>query len=420
MLAILSTHPIQYQVPLWQALAKTGSVPFEVWYLTAHGTEPSYDRQFDKSFAWDLDVLSGYPHRFLKVNSAVDVSSFSKLRIAERLAPLFREKEVSTLWVQGWNVLAYWQAVRQAHAAGVPVWLRGESNDLAITPTWRRPLKQLMLRQLFRRVETFLYIGEANRRFYTNYGVRPEQLSPAPYCVDNERFAAQADSVRPGREDIRRSWGIADDAFCVLFAGKFIDKKRPFDLLRALKDARLAQQGRPLHLLFVGSGELGQPLRSACRVVFDAETSNNVSTQVNDGGTLPRATFAGFLNQKEISRAYVAADCLVLPSDHLETWGLVVNEAMASGLPCVVSDACGCAEDLVTPINSNLVYPLGNTLALAGALLELMRQPPSIPALRTLANKFDIEVTVNTVTKLFHATGQPVMDVSLPAMLPRF
>src|SRR5258708_7636394 len=97
MLAILSTHPIQYQVPLWQALAKTGSVPFEVWYLTAHGAEPSYDRQFDKSFAWDLDALSGYPHRFLKVNSGGDVSSFSRLRIVERLAPLFSEKEVSAL-----------------------------------------------------------------------------------------------------------------------------------------------------------------------------------------------------------------------------------------------------------------------------------------------------------------------------------
>src|SRR5258706_10111022 len=342
MLAILSTHPIQYQVPLWQALAKDGSVPFEVWYLTAHGTEPSYDRQFDKSFAWDLDILSGYPHRFLKVNAHPDVSSFSKLRMVERLAPLFREKEVSALWVQGWNALAYWQAVRQAHAAGVPVWLRGESNDLAIPPTWKKPLKQLMRRQFFRRVEKFLYIGAANRRFYANYGVRREQLSAAPYCVDNERFASQADSLRPGREAIRREWGIPDEAFCVLFAGKFIDKKRPFDLLRALKDARLAQQGRPLHLLFVGSGELGQPLRDACQVVFDAEAGNHPSAQVNDSGSFPRATFAGFLNQKEISKAYIPADCLVLPSDARETWGLVVNESMASGLPCARSGACGC------------------------------------------------------------------------------
>jgi glycosyltransferase involved in cell wall biosynthesis len=419
MLAILSTHPIQYQVPLWQALAKTGSVPFEVWYLTAHGTEPSYDRQFDKSFAWDLDVLSGYPHRFLKVNSDSDVSSFSKLRIVEHLAPLLREKEVSALWVQGWNVLAYWQAVRQAHAAGVPVWLRGESNDLAITPAWKKPLKQVLLRQFFRRVEKFLYIGEANRRFYANYGVRPEQLSPAPYCVDNERFALQADSLRPGRQDIRRAWGIADDAFCVLFAGKFIDKKRPFDLVNALKDARFAQQGRLLHLLFVGSGDLGQPLRRACQVVFDAETENKISSGVIDDVTLPRATFAGFLNQKDISKAYVAADCLVLPSDARETWGLVINEAMASGLPCLVSDACGCAEDLVAPVNSQLVYPLGDGSALAGALLELMERPPSISELREQVNKFDLDVTVKTVNKLFHSADRPVMDATLPAVLTR-
>lgn len=420
MLAILSTHPIQYQVPLWQALAKAGSVPFEVWYLTAHGTEPSYDRQFDKSFAWDLDVLSGYPYRFLKVNSDADVSSFSKLRMVERLKPLFREREVSALWVQGWNVFAYCQAVREAHAAGVSVWLRGESNDLAITPAWKKPLKQLLLRQLFKRVEKFLYIGEANRRFYANYGVRPEQLNAAPYCVDNERFAAQADSLRPSRADIRRSWGIADDAFCVLFAGKFIDKKRPFDLVRALKDSRLAQQGRPLHILFVGSGELGQQLRSACQVAFDAEVSKGISSDVNQDATSPRSTFTGFLNQKEISKAYVAADCMVLPSDHRETWGLVVNEAMASGLPCIVSNACGCAEDLVTPINPRFVYPLGDTSALAGALLELMIQPPSLLDLRKHVNRFDVEVTVNTVSRLFHSAGQPLMDATLPAMLPRY
>jgi glycosyltransferase involved in cell wall biosynthesis len=420
MLAILSTHPIQYQVPLWQALAKSGSVPFEVWYLTAHGAEASYDRQFDKSFAWDLDVLSGYPHRFLKVNSGADVGSFSKLRMVERLAPIFREKEVSALWVQGWNVWAYWQAVWQAHSAGVPVWLRGESNDLAVIPAWKAPLKQLMLQRLFGRVEKFLYIGAANRRFYAKYGVRPEQLNAAPYCVDNERFASQADSLRPDRQEIRREWGIADDAFCVMFAGKFIDKKRPFDLLNALRDARFAQQNRPLHILFVGSGELGQSLRSACQVVFDGEKRNNVSTQVNDGGILPQATFAGFLNQKEISKAYVAADCLVLPSDARETWGLVVNEAMASGLPCVVSDACGCAEDIVAPTNSQFVYPLGNTSALAGVLLELMWQPPSLSELREQVGKFDLQATVKTINKLFHSAGHPVIDATLPAVLTRY
>ena len=90
---------------------------------------------------------------------------------------------------------------------------------------------------------------------------------------------------------------------------------------------------------------------------------------------------------------------------------------MASGLPCVVSDACGCAEDLVAPINPRFVYPLGNTSAMADALLELMRQPQPISALRDQVNKFDVDVTVNTITKRFHSTDHQVVNATLPAVL---
>ena len=67
MLVVITTHPIQYQVPLWQALARDGRVPFEVWYLTHHAVGESMDRDFGKSFAWDIDLLAGYPHRRLPV-----------------------------------------------------------------------------------------------------------------------------------------------------------------------------------------------------------------------------------------------------------------------------------------------------------------------------------------------------------------
>ena len=86
---------------------------------------------------------------------------------------------------------------------------------------------------------------------------------------------------------------------------------------------------------------------------------------------LPPASFTGFLNQTEISRAYVAADCLVLPSDHGETWGLVVNEALASGLPCLVSDACGCAEDLA---GDQFSFPMGDSGALAAKINRFRRE----------------------------------------------
>jgi glycosyltransferase involved in cell wall biosynthesis len=103
------------------------------------------------------------------------------------------------------------------------------------------------------------------------------------------------------------------------------------------------------------------------------------------------AAFTGFLNQSEISKAYVAADGLVLPSDHGETWGLVVNEALASGLACLVSDACGCAEDLA---GGGFTFPMGNIGALADKLVrlrrgELRRAPQALP---TVADNVDAVV----------------------------
>ena len=89
-------------------------------------------------------------------------------------------------------------------------------------------------------------------------------------------------------------------------------------------------------------------------------------------------TFAGFLNQTEMPAAYAVTDCLVLPSDYGETWGLVVNEAMACGIPAVVSDRVGCGPDLVEHDVTGLVYPFGDVEALADALRTLAIRPAQL------------------------------------------
>ncbi|HWY51308.1 MAG TPA: glycosyltransferase family 4 protein [Chthoniobacterales bacterium] len=414
MLAILTTHPIQYQVPLWQALAKDGRVPFEVWYLTLHGTQPSHDREFGKEFAWDLEMLSGYPHRFLDVASGATPSSFWKCRLKEKLRDRIRKSGTRALWIQGWQVAAYWQAAWEAKAAGVEVWLRGESNDLAPTPWWKSPVKHIALGRLFDRIDRFLYIGSANRRLYQKFAVPNEKLFPAPYAVDNQRFAEQAEALRGQRSVVRGQWSIPNDAFCVLFCGKFIPKKRPMDLIAAVRllgkerGAGCGEQAK-IHLLFAGSGELGDALRSRCDVVFDAdahqrsedrEQTSVASSQLPAPGFRnPSASFAGFLNQTEISKAYDAADVLVLPSDYHETWGLVVNEAMASGLPCIVSDQCGCAEDL-GKISSNAIYECGNIKSLATELTTFAKHGKREVFARDL-QYYSFDETVKTVADIW-------------------
>src|SRR6266513_258482 len=208
MLVILATHPIQYQAPLWQEIARDGRIPFQVWYLTKHGIDVSYHPAFGKSFAWDLDLLNGYQYRFLTVPRGASPDSFWKCRAAEDLRAAMQEEGVTALWVNGWDVFGYWQAVWAAKRAGVQVWLRGESNDLAATPFWKRVLKRILLGQLFRRIDRFLYIGSANRRLYEKFGIPQDRLYPAPYAVDNERFATQANAIRGQRTEIRRQWKI--------------------------------------------------------------------------------------------------------------------------------------------------------------------------------------------------------------------
>jgi glycosyltransferase involved in cell wall biosynthesis len=103
-------------------------------------------------------------------------------------------------------------------------------------------------------------------------------------------------------------------------------------------------------------------------VVYDSEQIAKLEGgQSDEQDSRVPASFTGFLNQTRVSEAYIAADCLVLPSDYGETWGLVVNEAMASGLPCIISNRCGSAEDLGN-CAGNQIFAFGDCEALAQSL----------------------------------------------------
>jgi glycosyltransferase involved in cell wall biosynthesis len=147
---------------------------------------------------------------------------------------------------------------------------------------------------------------------------------------------------------------VPEDACCFLFAGKLEPKKQPGVVLEAI--ARLSEREQErVFLLVVGSGALEAGLRQRASAL-----------------QLP-VSFAGFLNQSEMPRAYVAADALVLPSDYGETWGLVVNEAMACGLTAVVSDRVGCGADLVTDGVTGYTFPFGDVAALAARMQALLQ-----------------------------------------------
>lgn len=115
----------------------------------------------------------------------------------------------------------------------------------------------------------------------------------------------------------------------------------------------------------------------------------------------------GFFNQSEMPEAYALADTLVLPSE-TETWGLVVNEALACGLPAVVSSGVGCAPDLIDPGVTGETYPMGDVDALATAMeraLQLAEDPTTPPALDAKMQTYSLETAVEGVVEALEAVA---------------
>jgi glycosyltransferase involved in cell wall biosynthesis len=109
------------------------------------------------------------------------------------------------------------------------------------------------------------------------------------------------------------------------------------------------------------------------RAVFigDGEERSEILARASRADIAAFVSIAGFVNQAELPAWYAAADSLVLPSDARETWGLVVNEAMAAGLPVIVSEAAGCSPDLVREGQNGFIYPCGDVPALTDRLAAI-------------------------------------------------
>lgn len=322
---VLTTHPIQYQVPWFRLLSQEPSIDLRIFFAMI----PNADQQgegFGVAFEWDIPLLDGYNYRVLtNIAKNPSVTSFEGCDTPE-IFNIVKNEHWDAFIVNGWVAKSCLQLLVACRLNQVPCIVRGESNNLAKRPWWKKRLQKLLVDQY----SSYLYIGKASRKFYLDHGINPQKLFFTPYCIDNDRFTTKADHLRPQKLSLKQKFGLDPYVVTFLYCAKFVAKKHPFDLLQAI--AILKNQGKPTgQLLMVGDGEL----RQTCEEYVKKED-------------LP-VKFTGFLNQAEIIEAYVASDCLVLPSDAGETWGLVVNEAMACGLPAIVSDQVGCHLDLIQP-----------------------------------------------------------------------
>ena len=345
------THPAQYAAPWFRHMA--ARCP-EIELTVLYATQPTPEQQgvgFGTAFEWDASLLDGYACRVLRgarAGSSVHSGRFWGVNVPEMGAAI-RDSRPDVVLIPGWHSITLLRAIRECRRARIPVLYRGDTHLGSAPAGWRRLLWAPRTWALLRLFDGYLSVGRRSRAYLDRFGAPGSRIWPAPHCVDNEFFARGAARYQSpeARAAARRALGLRVDDFVVLFAGKVDANKRLGDLVRAV-----SRLGSRASLLVAGSGDLLPASRR------EAERL----------GT--RTAWAGFLNQGEMGRAYGIADCLAVPSRG-ESWGLAVNEAMAAGLPCVVSDGVGCAPDLIEAGSTGETFPVGDVDALTAALQRI-------------------------------------------------
>ncbi|MCM1981748.1 glycosyltransferase family 4 protein [Lyngbya confervoides] len=349
-LAIVTSHPIQYYAPWFRFLAQDCQRDLRVFYLWDFGVVAQRDRQFQTTLAWDIPLLEGYPYEFVEnVSAQPGTSHFWGLNNPS-LAHRLRAYQPDAVLCMVYNYISLYRLIFTWREC--PLLFRGDSHRLVPPTGVKAKVKQWWIRQIFQRFAACLYVGQANYRYYLEHGVHRDRLFFSPHSIDNQRFSQALPEATAAAREWKRSLGIPSDHRVILFAGKFISKKRPQDLLQAFLEASFSH----VSLLFVGAGPLEAVLRSQA----------SGSTQVY---------FAPFQNQSQMPRTLAIADVVVLPSYGAgETWGLIVNEAMCLGKPVIVSHHVGCAEDLVKHGQNGYIFPAGDVASLTQILIQALGQ----------------------------------------------
>jgi glycosyltransferase involved in cell wall biosynthesis len=372
---IVTTHPIQYQAPLFRELAKR--VDLTVLFMMRQTPKGQAASGFGVEFEWDTPLLQGYRHAFANNVATSPSTNRRDGIILQGHESLFASLRPNAVMTMGWFPRGYLQVIRWAKSANVPLVCRGESNLLSNRSLAKRISKSIFFPRFFRQFDAFAVIGRGNREFYRHYGVPERKLYDAPYSVDTPFFE---NAFAQHRTPVRKPgpWRIG-------FAGKLIPKKCPMDLVSA---AAVCKSKDRIQLVVIGDGPL--------RATLDALAQK---TNVD-------AEFRGFLNQSEIvEKGYSDLDAIVLPSGENETWGLVINEAMTGGIPAIVSDMVGCAPDLIEPDETGYEFRAGNIRQLSERIDRLVGRLESghyfSGAVRQRINNYSLERTVAGIESAF-------------------
>ncbi len=347
-LAIISTHPIQYNAPLFKLMEQSKVIKPRVFYTWSQSEEEVIDKDFGKTIIWDIPLLEGYDYEFVNnVSRNPGTHHFRGIDNPELIQSV-KNWGAQGLLVYGWNFKSHLNVMR--HFKGkIPVFFRGDSTLLDENKGVKTFMRRAFLKWFYRHIDYAFYVGTNNKLYFEKHGIPSDHLFFAPHSIDIERFFDKTGENRKKAEQLRASEGIPADKILVTFVGKFVPKKDPLLLLRAAK----SPECKHLDFLFVGNGILEDQMK------IEAMNRKNIH-------------FMDFKNQSEMPAIYYMSNVICLPSRGPgETWGLVVNEAMSCERAVIASDKCGCSKDLIRDGENGFTFASGNRKDLIVKLMKL-------------------------------------------------
>ncbi len=341
-LAIVTEIIAPYRVSVFNALAQHEGIDLKVIFLSE--TDPTLRqwRIYKDEIRFPYEVLPSW---------RVRVGRFQFLLNAKTATSLHKFSP-ETIICGGYNYVASWQALLWARRRRVRFVLWSESN--AQDGRSQRKAVEFSKEYFLKRCDGFVVPGKSAFEYLRLLGAPAEKIFAAPDAVDNVFFSTEANKARREQVAFRSKLGLPQRF--ILFVGRLVAEKGVFELLEAYAKLEAGLRTE-VGLVFAGDG-------------VSRDELVQLAKRVEPGAVC----FPGFAQREDLAGLYALADALVLPT-HSDPWGLVVNEAMACGLPIIVSSVAGCAADLVEDGWNGYVVPPRDAGKLSVAIRSLVGQP---------------------------------------------
>jgi 1,2-diacylglycerol 3-alpha-glucosyltransferase len=337
-LVIVTEIIAPYRIPVFNALAQRPELELHVIFLSENDPSLRQWRVYKDEIKFQYHVLPSWRQRFGRYNILINRGVLSALN---QIRP-------DVVLCGGYNYLASWEVAYWAKARRVPLLLWSESTPLDKRQGHR--LVEFLKTRFLRLCRAFVVPGKSSLEYLKDLGIPDHRIFTAPNAVDTRLFSLSAEEARRNQLQVRSRRSLPLRYF--LYVGRLVKAKGVFELVEAYAqmDPEIRAQ---VSLVFVGDGaDRSELMERASRIAPGA------------------IQFPGFVHREGLPEFYALAEALIFPT-HSDPWGLVVNEAMACGLPIIVTNVAGCVADLVQDGWNGFVVPPQDPPRLSARMVSL-------------------------------------------------